>query len=190
MLCSSSNLFSSGHDAVTSQGDAVTSQGDAVTSLQGDASQADVSQGDALTSLQGDASQGKTVTSDSCSIIPRMCQPRCCHGHEVNNINNVTVELSSYVREYISLSQVAVPIDTMVTTLDVKEECIATLLCYLELEDWLEVMNPVHDVCKLTCYNGARQLKVLATKVPAIAAATATLRKKGTYLSLRAYNLT
>ncbi len=70
----------------------------------------------------------------------------------------------------------------MVTSLDVKEECIATLLCYLELEDWLEVMNPINDLCTVQCYNGARQLRALATKVPAIAAATAKLREKGMYV--------
>ena len=73
----------------------------------------------------------------------------------------------------------AVSIDGMVTGLDVKEECVSTLLCYLELEDWLEVMNPVNDSCTLKCYNGAKQLRALAGKVPAVAAATARLREKG-----------
>ena len=63
--------------------------------------------------------------------------------------------------------------------LDVKEECISTLLCYLELEGWLDVMNPVNDNCTLKCYNGARQLRALAQKVPAVAAATARLRENG-----------
>ncbi len=73
----------------------------------------------------------------------------------------------------------AFPIDAMVTSLDVKEECVSTLLCYLELEDWLEVMNPLNDTCKLNCYNGARQLRALASKVPAVAAATARLGERG-----------
>ena len=63
--------------------------------------------------------------------------------------------------------------------LDLKEECVATLLCYLELQGWLEVRNPVRDTCTLKCYGGHRQLRALARKVPSVAAATARLREKG-----------
>ena len=82
--------------------------------------------------------------------------PRWCAGHEV-----------------------AIPIEAMVQSLDVREECVSTLLCYLELKDWLEVLNVVNDSCTLKCYGGARQLRALAQKVPAVAAAAARLREKG-----------
>ena len=67
----------------------------------------------------------------------------------------------------------------MVQRLDVKEECISTLLCYLELRGWLDVVNIVNDSCTLKCYGGARQLRALAQKVPAVAAAAARLRENG-----------
>ena len=70
----------------------------------------------------------------------------------------------------------------MVQRLDIKEECISTLLCYLELQGWLEVLNVVNDSCTLKCYGGARQLRALAQKVPAVAAAGARLREKGEQL--------
>lgn len=81
-------------------------------------------------------------------------------------------------------TQVAFPIESMVNKLDVKEECVSTLLCYLELEGWLEVMNPVNDSCTLKCYNGAKQLRALAQKVPAVAAATARLREDGGFIQI------
>ena len=73
----------------------------------------------------------------------------------------------------------------MVQRLDIKEECISTLLCYLELQGWLEVLNVVNDGCTLKCYGGARQLRALAQKVPAVAAAAARLREKGQQLQYR-----
>ena len=75
--------------------------------------------------------------------------------------------------------EVAVPIESTVQALDVKEECLATLLCYLELRGWLEVMSPVKDTCSLKCYGGPRQLRALARKVPAVAAAVARTKEQG-----------
>ena len=75
--------------------------------------------------------------------------------------------------------EVAVPIESTVQALDVKEECLATLLCYLELRSWLEVMSPVKDTCTLRCYGGPRQLRALARKVPAVAAAVARAKEQG-----------
>ena len=64
-------------------------------------------------------------------------------------------------------------------SLDAKEECLATLLCYLELEGWLVMRGVVKDTCCLKCYGGVGQLRALARKVPAVAAAVARLREKG-----------
>ena len=75
--------------------------------------------------------------------------------------------------------EVAVSIDSTVQALDVKEECLATLLCYLELRGWLEVMSPLKDTCTLKCYGGPRQLRALARKVPAVAAAVARTKEQG-----------
>lgn len=64
-------------------------------------------------------------------------------------------------------------------SLDAKEECLYTLLCYMELQGWLSVRNHTYDTCTLKCYGGSRQLRALARKVPAVAAAAARLREKG-----------
>ncbi len=86
--------------------------------------------------------------------------------------------------------EVAVPIEATVQSLDAREECVSTLLCYLELQGWVEVLIPVQDVCALKCYGGPRQLRALAQKVPAVAAAAARLREKGeaSTLSIHARN--
>ena len=93
---------------------------------------------------------------DSDAPTPRGLSERQCAGHEVS-----------------------VPIETTVQAFDVKEECILTLLCYLELQHWLEMKGVKKDLCTLKCYGGPRQLRALAQKVPAVAAATARLQEKG-----------
>ena len=81
---------------------------------------------------------------------------------------------------YCAGHEVAIPIEATVQSLDVREECLSTLLCYLELQSWLEVLNPVNDACTLKCYGGPRQLRALAQKLPSVAAAVARLREQGT----------
>lgn len=83
--------------------------------------------------------------------------------------------------------EVAIPIESTVQELDVKEECISTLLCYLELQGYLEVMNSINDACTLKCYGGPRQLRALAQKVPAVAAAAARLREEGRLKLVKPY---
>ena len=75
--------------------------------------------------------------------------------------------------------EVAVPIEATVTALDTREECLMTLLCHLEQQGWLRVRNHTHNTCTLKCYGGSRQLRALARKVPAVAAAVAILRERG-----------
>ena len=87
--------------------------------------------------------------------------PRVCRGHEV-----------------------AIPVDATVQSLDAKEECLSTLLCYMELQGWLRVKNHTYDTCTLKCFGGKRQLQALARKVPAVAAAVARLGEKGERASL------
>ena len=109
------------------------------------------------TGAQGIEGTGAESTKEE-DICPKP-YVRCCEGHEVSII-----------------------IETLVQALDVSEECVSTLLCYLELEGWVEVLSPTLDTCTLKCYGGHRQLRALATKVPAIAAAVARLKEKGQYL--------
>lgn len=75
--------------------------------------------------------------------------------------------------------EVSIPIDRTVQVFDTKEECIQTLLCYLELQGWLEMKGIKKDLCTLKCYGGPQQLRALAQKVPAVAAATAKIQEKG-----------
>lgn len=75
--------------------------------------------------------------------------------------------------------EVAVPIEHTVQAFDTKEECIQTLLCYLELQQWVEMKGINRDKCTLKCYGGAQQLRALAQKVPAVAAATARMQENG-----------
>ena len=109
-------------------------------------------------------SETPPIDSSPQSSMPTLSSPRWCAGHEV-----------------------AIAIEEMVQRLDVKEECLSTLLCYLELQGWLEVVGVVNDSCTLKCYGGARQLRALAQKVPAVAAAAARLRESGEWLLL--YNV-
>ena len=93
------------------------------------------------------------ISSDCSELEPYV---RCCGGHEVSIV-----------------------IETLVQALDVSEECLSTMLCYLELDGWVEVLNPVLDTCTVKCYGGHRQLRALAAKVPSVAAAVARLKEKG-----------
>ncbi|KAL5020858.1 hypothetical protein ScPMuIL_000013 [Solemya velum] len=75
----------------------------------------------------------------------------------------------------------ALPIENTVMDLDVKEEGISTLLCYLELHHnaWLENMSHVYANCKIQCYGGPAQLQAIAKKCPPVAVAVARAKKEG-----------
>ena len=108
------------------------------------------------------AAPTRTPSGDSTSSdVGRVPQPlgaqgRLCAGHEVS-----------------------LPIESTVQKFDVKEECILTLMCYLELQGWVEMKGTKKDMCNLKCYGGPRQLRALAQKVPAVAAATARVQEAG-----------
>jgi len=69
--------------------------------------------------------------------------------------------------------EVAMITESIVQELDLREESIATLLCYLELhpQRWLEVLQPVKSTCTVKFYGGYPQLRAVAQKIPPIAAA-------------------
>jgi len=55
-----------------------------------------------------------------------------------------------------------------VEDLDLPQENILTLLCYLELNDkkkWIEMLPNVYQTCKVHSYGGAKLLKSAALKV-------------------------
>ncbi|ELU14701.1 hypothetical protein CAPTEDRAFT_176954 [Capitella teleta] len=81
--------------------------------------------------------------------------------------------------------EVAVPIEKLVEKLDMKEEGICTLLCYLELHpsEWLKNLSNVYAQCHIQCYGGPHQLLAIAKKCPPVAVAIARARRRGVTMS-------
>ncbi|XP_030333854.1 ATP-dependent DNA helicase Q4 isoform X2 [Strigops habroptila] len=88
----------------------------------------------------------------------RQSRPRVCYKHER-----------------------AIPIQPTVEALDLREEAIETLLCYLELHPrrWLELLPPTYSSCRLQCYGGPRQLRDVARSSPPVAVFLARERLEG-----------
>ncbi|XP_045633383.1 LOW QUALITY PROTEIN: ATP-dependent DNA helicase Q4 [Ursus americanus] len=65
----------------------------------------------------------------------------------------------------------ALPVQPLVQALDMPEEAIETLLCYLELhpQRWLELLAPTYAHCRLRCPGGHPQLQALAHRSPLLA---------------------
>ena len=84
------------------------------------------------------------------------CGTTCC-------INNHYFDLLDY--------EVALPIDDLTMSLDANEETLSTLLCYLEDDGWIEVLNPVCDSVTIKCYGERNCLDNLAVRLPVIASA-------------------
>ncbi|KAM6411082.1 LOW QUALITY PROTEIN: ATP-dependent DNA helicase Q4 [Pluvialis apricaria] len=85
-------------------------------------------------------------------------QPRVCYKHER-----------------------AIPVQQTVESLDIREEGVETLLCYLELHPrrWLELLPPSYSSCRLLCYGGPRQLRAVARSSPPVAVFLARERLAG-----------
>ena len=67
--------------------------------------------------------------------------------------------------------------------MDVREELLESLLCYLELQGWVELLTVTQDTCTLKCYGGRAQLERLAEKVTTVHAALEWCRANGRCLS-------
>ncbi|KAM6171553.1 ATP-dependent DNA helicase Q4 isoform 2-T2 [Erethizon dorsatum] len=65
----------------------------------------------------------------------------------------------------------ALPVQPTVQALDMPEEAIETLLCYLELhpQHWLELLPATYAHCRLYCPGGTDQLQALAHRCPPVA---------------------
>ncbi|XP_059851424.1 LOW QUALITY PROTEIN: ATP-dependent DNA helicase Q4 [Delphinus delphis] len=65
----------------------------------------------------------------------------------------------------------ALPVQPTVQALDLPEEAIETLLCYLELhpQHWLKLLAPTYACCHLRCPGGPTQLQALARRCPPLA---------------------
>lgn len=66
--------------------------------------------------------------------------------------------------------EVAFSVDETVKTLDLPQENISTMLCYLELhcKQWIKVMPLVYTMCKVVSYKGPRALKAAAKLVSTV----------------------
>ncbi|XP_051631217.1 ATP-dependent DNA helicase Q4 [Manacus candei] len=75
----------------------------------------------------------------------------------------------------------SLPIQATVEALDVREEGIETLLCYLELlpRPLLQLLLPTHSRCRIRCPGGARQLRRAARRCPPLAVFLARERLAG-----------
>ncbi|XP_067111566.1 ATP-dependent DNA helicase Q4 [Osmerus mordax] len=75
----------------------------------------------------------------------------------------------------------AIPIAETVETLDITEEGLETLLCYLELhpQQWVELLHPTLSSCRLVCYGGPAHLRTLTKICPPVAVVLARKRMAG-----------
>lgn len=75
----------------------------------------------------------------------------------------------------------AIPVEQTVETLDITEEGVETLLCYLELhpQRFVELLHPTMSQCKIACYNGPRQLQKLTKVCAPVAVVLARRRMAG-----------
>ncbi|MCJ8746110.1 hypothetical protein PDJAM_G00138050 [Pangasius djambal] len=75
----------------------------------------------------------------------------------------------------------AVPMQATVDELDITEEGLETLLCYLELhpQRWVELMHPTLSICRVVCYGGPRELRKLTKVCAPVAVVLARKRLAG-----------
>ncbi|RZC35231.1 ATP-dependent DNA helicase Q4, partial [Asbolus verrucosus] len=76
--------------------------------------------------------------------------------------------------------EVAFSIEETVRILDIPEENISTLLCYLELHEkkYIELLTPAYTVCKVISYGGPLQIRKAAKECPPLAMALALQKNK------------
>nr|XP_040027722.1 ATP-dependent DNA helicase Q4-like [Gasterosteus aculeatus aculeatus]XP_040027723.1 ATP-dependent DNA helicase Q4-like [Gasterosteus aculeatus aculeatus] len=91
-------------------------------------------------------------------------------------------ESSDWPRERVCHThERAIPIQETVEALDITEEGVETLLCYLELhpQRFVELLHPTLSVCKVSCYGGPRQLQKITKICHPIAVVLARKRMAG-----------
>ncbi|XP_066255996.1 ATP-dependent DNA helicase Q4 [Euwallacea similis] len=83
-------------------------------------------------------------------------------------------------KEICPKHEVAFSIEQTVRTLDITEENISTLLCYLELHEnkYIELLNPAYTTCKVVSYGGPIQIRKAAKSCPPLAMALALYPQK------------
>lgn len=84
-------------------------------------------------------------------------------------------------KRYCPSHEICFSVDETINELDIPEENISTLLCYLELHDqrYVKALGKAYIQCKVLSYGGPRALKNAALKCPPLAMAIALDIRKG-----------
>ncbi|KAF2368307.1 DNA helicase ATP-dependent RecQ type [Trinorchestia longiramus] len=112
-------------------------------------------------------------------LLDKVFDPCIC-----TKLQNLDTNASSSVaneRRTCPKHEVALSVSDLVESLDIPEENILTLLCYLELrdEDLLQLLPSVYGSCTVTCYGGAAQLCASSKRCPPLAVAIAKECQRG-----------
>lgn len=121
-------------------------------------------------------------------LVQRVFPPCTCSQRPVSKSSPEEVKEHSGQQTYPVLGQAclgherALPVQSTVQALDMTEEAIETLLCYLELHPrhWLELLPWTYAQCHLHCLGGSAQLQALAHRCPPLAACQAKWPPKDT----------
>lgn len=107
-------------------------------------------------------------------FIPCSCKQR----DSSNNAMNISCDKVSRVCKG---HEVCFSIEQTVQMLDIPQENIATLLCYLELheERYIKVMGNAYTECKIISYSGSKYIKQIAKSCPPLAMAIALELRSG-----------
>ncbi|XP_014783451.1 ATP-dependent DNA helicase Q4 [Octopus bimaculoides] len=122
-----------------------------------------------------------------CLQIHARCSENLCEPNESNedtkkDSNNLDSFLCfNHEKRICKGHEVAVSIEPLVQRLDIKEENISTLFCYLELSfpGLLRLLPLTYAKCKINCYGGAVQLQGIAKKCSPVAVAVAKQKLEG-----------
>uniref|UniRef100_A0A672Z955 DNA 3'-5' helicase n=1 Tax=Sphaeramia orbicularis TaxID=375764 RepID=A0A672Z955_9TELE len=99
-----------------------------------------------------------------------------------NHTHEEVIGVSDWPKERVCHThERAIPVQQTVESLDITEEGVETLLCYLELhpQRFVELLHPTMSVCKISCYDGPRQLQKITKICPPIAVVLARRRMAG-----------
>ena len=77
-----------------------------------------------------------------------------------------------------SNEEIVICVEEMKSCLEINEECVSTLICYLEQRGLLEIIDDIKNTCTIIC-GGGLKLTDLAQKCPALDMAIRMCTKKG-----------
>ncbi|XP_054723854.1 ATP-dependent DNA helicase Q4-like [Uloborus diversus] len=114
-------------------------------------------------------------------LLQRVFQPCKCSKLSDDSSKVENVENQAKCSVECPKHEVAFSISDTVQELDMKEENILTLLCYLELYSgkWLEIQPYTYSTCTIRCYGGPKQMHSIACKSPSVATAIALDERQG-----------